>query len=100
MFICFHNRYREVDVNIARVGEIKLTAGDKLGDLLLGKVRQEHILDPDLRGILSGAVLDADKMMDYQDHELLLMTSVVYIEKFEVVGKRKQEVCTLSPPSL
>ena len=36
----------------------------------------------------------------YQDQELFLMTSVVYREKFEVVGERMQRVCILSPPSL
>ena len=39
-------------------------------------------------------------MIPYQDQELFLITSVVYSEKLEVVGKRKQEVCTLSPFSL
>ena len=77
-----------------------MTADDNLGDLLLGRVGQKYILDPDLRGILSCAVLDADKMIPYQDQELFLITSVVYSEKYEVVGKRKQEVCTFSPPSL
>ena len=54
-------------------------------DLQLGRVGQKYILDPDLRGILSCAVLDADKMTPYQDQELFLITSVVYSEKFEVV---------------
>ena len=79
---------------------MKVTADDNLGDVQLGKVRQEYILDPDFREILFHAVLDAEKMIAYQDHELFLITSVVYSEKFEVVGKRKQEVCALSPPSL
>ena len=39
-------------------------------------------------------------MTAYQDHELLLMTSVVYSESFEVVDERKQTVCTLVPTSL
>ena len=86
----------EIDLVIADFGEIKVTADDNLGDLQLGRVRQEYILDPDLRGILSWAVLDADKMIVYKDRELFLMTSVIYSEKFEVVGKRMQEVCTLS----
>ena len=77
-----------------------MIADENLGDILLGRVRQEYIVDPDLRGILSGAVLDADKMIAYQDHELLLITSVVYSEKFVVVGEREQKVCTLSLPSL
>ena len=97
-FIYFHNRHKEIDIDNADIAEIKLTADDNLGDLLLGRVRREYILDPDLRGILSCTVLDADKMIAYQDHELLLITSVVYSENFVVVGERKQEVCTLSPP--
>ena len=39
-------------------------------------------------------------MIVYEDRELFLMTSVVYSENFEAVGKRMQEVCTLSPPLL
>ena len=78
-----------------------MIADDNLGGILLGRVREEYILDPDLRGILSIAVLNADKMIPYQDHELFLVTSVVYSEKFVVVGEREQKVCTLlSPPSL
>ncbi|XP_015770417.1 PREDICTED: uncharacterized protein LOC107348871 isoform X3 [Acropora digitifera] len=94
--------HTEIDLNIADIGDIKLTADDNLGDLQLGKVRQEYILDPDLRGILSCTVLDADKMIPYQDQELFLITSVVYSEKFDVVGKRKQEwkfEAGLEPPS-
>ena len=90
------NSHTEFGVDIADI-EIKLTADDNLGDLQLGRVGQKYILDPDLRGILSCAVLDADKMTPYQDQELFLITSVVYSEKFEVVGKRKQEVCPFSP---
>jgi len=86
------DRHKEFSVDIACVGKIKLSADDNLGDLLLGRVRQEYILDPDLREILSCAGLDADKMSAYQDHDLLLMTSVVYSESFEVVDERKQKV--------
>ena len=100
LFLDFHNRDRRIAVNVSDVGEVKLTAADHLGDLLLGKLSEEYIEDPDLRGILACAVLDADKMIPYQHGELFLMTSVVYSEKFEVVGKRKQEVCTFSPFSL
>ena len=90
----------EIYLNVAEIGRIKLTAYVDLGDLQLGRVGQKYILDPELREILSCAVLDADKMIPYQDQELFLITSVVYSEKFELVGKRKQEVCTFSPPSL
>jgi len=83
--------HTEFGVDIADI-EIKLTADGNLGDLQLGRVGQKCILDPDLRGILSCAVLDDDKMIPYQDQELFLITSVVYSEKLEVVGKRKQEL--------
>ncbi|XP_029192483.2 uncharacterized protein LOC114958808 [Acropora millepora] len=86
------NSDRSIDVNVPDVGEVKLTAADHLGVLLLGKLREEYIKDPDLRGILSDTVLDAEKMTPYQDQELFLITSVVYSEKFEVVGERKQEL--------
>ncbi|XP_067035741.1 uncharacterized protein [Acropora muricata] len=85
------NSDRSIDVNVSDVGEVKLTTADHLGVLLLGKIREEYITDLDLRGILSRTVLDADKMTPYQDQELFLITSVVYSEKFEVVGERRQE---------
>jgi len=94
--------HMEIDLGLADVGEIKLTADDNLGDLQLGRVREEYILDPDLRGILSCAVLDADKMIVYEDRELFLTTSVVYSENVEVVRKRMQESDTnagFQPPS-
>ncbi|XP_044172140.1 uncharacterized protein LOC114964437 isoform X2 [Acropora millepora] len=95
-------RKKEFDFDFGHFGGIKLIADDNLGDLLLGRVREEYILDPDLRGLLSIAVLDADKMIAYQDHELLLITSVVYSEKFEVVGERGQMrplESAVNPPS-
>ena len=93
----FHDSHTQIDLNIGDMGEIKRTADDNLGDLQLGRVRQEYIIDPDLRVILSCTVLDADKMIPYHDQELFLITSVVYSKKFEVVGKRNPEVCALSP---
>ncbi|XP_068708072.1 uncharacterized protein [Montipora foliosa] len=64
---------------------------DNLGDLQLGKVSQEYISDPDLREILRSFDLDTNKMSCLQDQELLLVTSVVYSERFEVQGNRKHE---------
>ena len=84
LLICFHNRHTEGDFDIARIG---LTADGNLVDFQLGRVGQKCILDPDLRGILSRVVLNADKMISYQDQDLFLITSVVYNEKFEVVVK-------------
>ena len=58
-----------------------LTADCNPVELQLGRVGQKNILDPDLRGILSRVVLDANNMIPYQDQELFLITSVVYCEK-------------------
>lgn len=100
LFICFHNRREEIACNIADVGEIQVITDKNLGDVVLGKLRQEYILDVELRGILHSAALDGEKMMPYKGQELFLITSVVCSEKFEVMGERKHEVCTLSSLSL
>lgn len=72
---------------------------DNFGDLLPGKLRQEYILDVELE-ILRSAALDGKKMIPYKGQELCLITSVVCSEKFEVEGKRQQQVCILSSLSL
>ncbi|XP_067035689.1 uncharacterized protein [Acropora muricata] len=85
------DRHTKDDFDIARIG---LTADGNPVDLQLGRVGQKYILDPDLRGILSRVVLDANKMIPYQDQELFLITSVVYSNKFEVV---EVPACYVSP---
>jgi len=87
-------RREEIGCNIAGGGEIHVNTDKNLGDLALGKLRQEYILDVELRGILRSAALDGEKMMPYKGQELFLITSAVYSEKFEVVGEReyKREV--------
>ena len=66
---------------------------DDKGVLALGKLRQKYIDDPDLRGILANAELDADKMKSFAEcDKLLLVTSVIYSEKFELKGERMQQV--------
>lgn len=97
--ICFYNSYHVIDGNIADVGA-KLIIDENLGDLLLGKLRQEYILDVELREILRSAALDGEKMIPYKGQELFVITSIVCSEKFEVVGERKRQVCTLSSLSL
>ncbi|XP_067038685.1 uncharacterized protein [Acropora muricata] len=89
-----------IGLDVGNVAGITVIADDNLGSILLGRVREEYILDPDLRGILSIAVLNADKMIPYQDHELFLVTSVVYSEKFVVVGEREQKMLLLMLQSL
>ena len=56
----------KIVLDIADIGEIKLTADDNLGDLQLGRVGQKYIVDKYLRTILSCAVLDTDKMIPTQ----------------------------------
>ena len=63
------------------------------GVLALGNWDQKYIEDPDLRGILANTELDADKMKSFAEcDKLLLVTSVIYSEKFELKGERMQQV--------
>lgn len=77
-------------------GTIKLN--DDQGVLLLGTLTQKYFDDPDLRAILANAELDANKMKTFAEcDKLLLITSVIYSEKFEMKGKRMHQVKTLIP---
>lgn len=74
-------------------GMIKLN--DDKGVLALGKLSQKYIDDPDLRGILANAELDANKMKAFAEcDKLLLITSVIYSEKFQLKGERMHQVKT------
>ena len=77
---------------MGEIGDINLELNDDLGDLLLGKLSQEYTTDPDLCDILANTVLDSTKMDRYKEQHLLLITSVVYIEKFELHGEMKHQV--------
>ena len=68
---------------------------DEMGDLVLGKLSQVYITDPDLCDILSNTVLDPNKMSRFEDDQLLLIYSVIYSEKLELQGERKYKVFTL-----
>ena len=65
---------------------------NEMGQLLLGKLRKEYISDQALRNILANTVLDTNKMKRLEDEQLLLITSVIYSEKCELKGERKQQV--------
>ena len=67
-------------------------SSDDQGVLQLGKLSQNYISDPDLRAVLANANLDANKMKDFEDQDLLLATSVIYSDKFVLTGKRKRQV--------
>ena len=73
-------------------GNIK--SNDEKGILALGELSQEYIDDPDLRALLANAELDANKMKSFADDKLLLITSVIYSEKFELKGERMRQVKT------
>ena len=73
-------------------GTIEL--GDGQGDLKLRKLRQRYIEDVDLRKILGETNLEPSKMKNFDKHVLLLITSVIYSEKFELKGRRLVKVLT------
>ena len=74
-------------------GTIKLC--DDQGVLALGELSQKYIADPDLRGLLANAELDANQMKAFAEcDKLLLITSVIYSEKFELKGERMRQVKT------
>ena len=94
-FFFLEPRNDEFDVEVAGFagGSIKLS--DDQGVLTLGNLSQKYIDDPDLRGILANAELDANKMKPFTEcDKLLLITSVIYSEKFEVKGERMRQVKT------
>ena len=66
---------------------------DEKGVLALGNLSYKYIDDPDLRGILANAELDASKMKSFAESDkLLLITAVIYSEKFELKGERMHQV--------
>ena len=81
-------------MGIAGFMEGTINLKDDEGVLHLGKLSQRYIDDPDLRGILANAELDTNKMKAFEDQKLLLITSVIYSDKFELQGERMQEVFT------
>ena len=76
--------------------EVTVKLPDKdLVNLELGKLSRKYITDPDIRSLLAETALDVTKMEAYNDDELRLITSVIYSEKFELTGGKKQEVFNL-----
>ncbi|PFX29856.1 hypothetical protein AWC38_SpisGene5314 [Stylophora pistillata] len=90
-----------IDIGNSRAEEYSLTvlgypgatirfSGDQ-EVLKLGRLSQKYIDDPDLRGILANTPLDYNKIKGIQGDELLLITSVISSEQFQLEGERKQE---------
>ena len=75
-------------MNVAGLAGVTVELRDNQGVITLGSLSQKYINDPDLRGILANAELDANKMKAFPEYdELRLITSVIYSEKFELKGE-------------
>ena len=59
---------------------------------MLGRIDQEYIRDPYLREILAKTDIDNEKTGVFEDHQLSLIISVIFSERFEVKGKRRNKV--------
>jgi len=73
------------------VTEGTFKSSDEQGVLQLGNLSQNYISDPDLRAVLANADLDVNKMKDFEDQKLLLATSVIYSDKFVLIGKKMRQ---------
>jgi len=86
------SRSNEFDIALAGYAGGNIKLDDEKGVLALGNLSQKYIDDPDLRGILANAELDASKMKSFAESDkLLLITSVIYSEKFELKGERMHQ---------
>ena len=59
---------------------------------MLGRIDQEYIRDPDLREVLAKTDLDNVKTDVFEDQQLSLIIPVIFSERFEVKGKRRNMV--------
>ena len=91
-FFCLKSRAQELDVNVRGYLQGNIKLNDDQGILELGKLSQKYIDDPDLREILANTTLDAKKMEMFEGENLLLITSVICSEKFELIEGRKHKV--------
>ena len=93
IFFSLEPRSDEFDATVAGLVGVTVRLSDNQGVLTLGNLSQKYIDDPDLRGILANAELDAHKMKAFAEcDKLLLITSVIYSEKFELNGERMHQV--------
>ena len=85
--------FAEFDTGLAGYAGGMIKLRDDKGVLTLGKLSQKYIDDPDLRGILANAELDANKMKSFAESDkLLVITSVIYSETFDLKGERMHQV--------
>ena len=76
-------------------GRKGITISEDLGSLVLGRIDQEYIRDPDLREILAKTDIDKEKTGVFEGQQLSLIISVIFSERFEVKGKRRKKVFTV-----
>jgi len=62
---------------------------------VLGRIDQEYIRDPDLREVLAKTDIDNVKAGVFEGQQLSLIISVIFSERFEVKGKRRNKVFTV-----
>lgn len=77
--------------DVSRFFEVTVKLDQDFGEIRLGRLTQQYITDPDIRGLLEKTTLDNNKIGTFED-DLLLITSVIKSEKFEVTGERISEV--------
>lgn len=82
----------DVRLEAGKCVKVNVKIADVLGELILGKLDQEYIKDPDLRELLDMTALDVKRMESLEDQKLRLIYSVIYSEKFELKGKREHEL--------
>ena len=89
----FKSREQNLGVGVGGILEGTIRLSNDQGVLKLGKLSQKYIDDPDLRGLLEKAELSPKMMKNFAEGDkLLLITSVVYSEKFELTRQIKEEV--------
>ena len=89
----FKSREQNLGVGVGGILEGNIRLSNDQGVLKLGKLSQKYIDDPDLRGLLEKAELSPKLMKNFAEGDkLLLITSVVYSEKFELTRQIKEEV--------
>lgn len=59
---------------------------------MLGRIDQEYIRDPDVREVLAKTDIDKEKTGVFEGQQLSLIISVIFSERFEVKGKRRNKV--------
>ncbi|PFX29859.1 uncharacterized protein LOC111324274 [Stylophora pistillata] len=95
---------RNLGVGVGGILEGTIRLSNDQGVIKLGKLSQKYIDDPDLRDLLARSEMDRKMMKSFAEgYKLLLITSVVYSEKFELTGVRKQETAaevTVDGPSV